>query len=119
LAAWLWFFTLTMAICSSVVPWRAMWAWAASAKHGGAVRPWAASHSRSTPVPMLRRASSAVGTFNFSTPRTMTRSARPAAMKAYAYRSPTVPEAHMCSVRAESRLGLMPRASAAIDEMWL
>ena len=40
-------------------------------------------------------------------------------MKAYAYRRPTVPEAHMCSVRAESRLGLMPRASAAIDEMWL
>ena len=25
----------------------------------------------------------------------------------------------MCSVRADSRLGLMPSASAAIEEMWL
>jgi hypothetical protein len=31
---------------------------------------------------------------------------------------PTVPEAHMCSVRALKALGLIPRASAAIDEMW-
>src|SRR5207247_89542 len=60
----------------------AMWRCAASAKHGGAVRPKAASHSRSTPVPMLRMASSPLGWFSFSTPRTMTRSASPAAMKA-------------------------------------
>src|SRR5262249_25834000 len=32
---------------------------------------------------------------------------------------PTVPEAHMCSVRAESRDGLMPRASATRGAMWL
>src|SRR5215472_12117938 len=32
---------------------------------------------------------------------------------------PTVPDAHMCSVRALSALGLIPSASAAIDEMWL
>ena len=32
---------------------------------------------------------------------------------------PTVPEAHMCSVRALSVLGRIPSASAAIDEMWL
>jgi hypothetical protein len=38
-AAWLWFLTLTSAICSSVVPWRPMCAWAASAKQGGAVNP--------------------------------------------------------------------------------
>jgi hypothetical protein len=31
---------------------------------------------------------------------------------------PTVPEAHMCSVRALKALGLIPSASAAIDEMW-
>jgi hypothetical protein len=40
-------------------------------------------------------------------------------MNAYAYRMPTVPEAHMCSVRALSTLGVMPSASAAMDEMWL
>src|SRR5688572_13498638 len=32
---------------------------------------------------------------------------------------PTVPEAHMCSVRALSALGRMPKASAAIEAMWL
>src|SRR5437867_5645042 len=32
---------------------------------------------------------------------------------------PTVPDAHMCSVRADSADGLMPSASAASDEMWL
>src|SRR5712691_1788017 len=32
---------------------------------------------------------------------------------------PTVPDAHMCSVRALRALGRMPSASAAIDEMWL
>src|ERR1051325_988824 len=32
---------------------------------------------------------------------------------------PTVPDAHMCSVRALSTLGLMPSASAASEEMWL
>src|SRR5919106_4619300 len=32
---------------------------------------------------------------------------------------PTVPDAHMCSVRALSALGLMPSASAASEEMWL
>ena len=31
---------------------------------------------------------------------------------------PTVPEAHMCSVRALKAVGLIPSASAAIDEMW-
>ena len=80
--AWVWFFTLTRASCSSVVPYFAMWAWAARAKQGGAVSPWDASHSRSTPAPMFRSASSPVGTFSFSTPSTMTRSASPAAMKA-------------------------------------
>src|SRR5438552_13870862 len=32
---------------------------------------------------------------------------------------PTVPEAHMCSVRALSAVGRMPSASAAIEAMWL
>src|SRR5919109_950696 len=32
---------------------------------------------------------------------------------------PTVPDAHMCSVRALKALGRMPSASAASDEMWL
>src|SRR5918995_1470066 len=32
---------------------------------------------------------------------------------------PAVPDAHMCSVRALSALGLMPSASAASEEMWL
>src|SRR5512134_426846 len=32
---------------------------------------------------------------------------------------PTVPEAHMCSVRALSVLGRIPRASAASEEIWL
>ena len=81
-AAWVWFFTPTRASCSSVVPYSAMCRWAASAKQGGAVRPKAASHSRSTPVPMLRIASSPLGWFSFSTPRTMMRSASPAAMNA-------------------------------------
>src|SRR3989304_1304104 len=58
-----------MAICSSVVPYLAMCFWAARAKHGGAVSPYEASHSRSTPVPMLRIASSALGWVRFSTPR--------------------------------------------------
>ena len=84
LTAWLWFFTPTSASCSSVVPNSAMCRWAASAKHGGAVSPNAASHSRSTPADMLRIASSPVGWLSFSTPSTMTRSASPAAMKAYA-----------------------------------
>src|SRR3989449_1933712 len=66
LAAWVWFFTPTIASCSSVVPYAAMWRWAASAKQGGAVSPKAASHSRSTPVPMLRIASSPVGALSFS-----------------------------------------------------
>src|SRR5439155_1338076 len=57
-----------MASCSSVVPYSAMWRWAASAKQGGAVRPNGASHSRSTPAPMLRIASSPVGAVSFSTP---------------------------------------------------
>ena len=82
LDACVWFFTPTRASCSSVVPYSAMWRWAASAKQGGAVRPNAASHSRSTPVPMLRIASSPVGWLSFSTPSTITRSARPAAMNA-------------------------------------
>ena len=84
LAAWVWFFTPTIASCSSVVPYSAICRWAANAKQGGAVRPNAASHSRSTPVPMLRTASSATGWLSFSTPSTMTRSASPAAMNAYA-----------------------------------
>jgi hypothetical protein len=32
---------------------------------------------------------------------------------------PTVPEAHMCSVRADRRLGRIPRASATSEAMWL
>ena len=78
----MWFFTPTIASCSSVVPYSAMWRCAASAKQGGAVSPNEASHSRSTPVPMFRIASSPFGWFSFSTPSTMTRSASPAAMKA-------------------------------------
>ncbi len=50
-----------MASCSSVVPYSAMCRWAARAKQGGAVSPNAASHSRSTPVPMFRIASSPRG----------------------------------------------------------
>ena len=32
---------------------------------------------------------------------------------------PTVPEAHICSVLADSVLGLMPSASAASELIWL
>lgn len=60
-----------------------------------------------------------LGRFNFSTPTTMTTSAKPAAMNAYAYRKPTVPRAHLCSVRADSVRGRIPRVSAASGATWL
>lgn len=60
-----------------------------------------------------------LGRFNFSTPTTMTTSAKPAAMNACACRMPTVPLAHTCSVQADNVRDRMPRISAASGATWL
>ena len=113
-----WFFSLTAAIWSSVVPYSSWWRWATMAKNGGAVAPCGPSQGRSITQAMEVLASAMEGRFIFSTPTATAMSDNPAAMAAYAERMADCPEAQASSVRWRIRLGRSPICSAASGATW-